>query len=93
MKAIIIEEARFTEFCELLDGYAEKLKSDPQNDTEYLTREVFKSHGIKLPVLPETASVISKDAWRAMVNEIHRKLHYQFVTWAQSHGASCTTRN
>lgn len=28
-------------------------------------------------------------AWNAAVDEAHRSLHYHFVKWAQSHGASC----
>jgi len=35
---------------------------------------------------------ISKPAWGAAINEVHRSMHYQFVTWAQSHGASCIKR-
>lgn len=32
---------------------------------------------------------ISKQAWGSAVTEIHRTMHYHFVLWAQSHGASC----
>lgn len=90
MKVILIEEARFTEFCDLLEGKAEKLKGDPGNNREFITRQVLEMHGFKLPVLPESASAISKELWNRTVEEIYRSFHYQFVQWAQSHGASCT---
>ena len=27
---------------------------------------------------------------KRMIEDVHRCLHYHFVKWAQSHGASCT---
>lgn len=32
---------------------------------------------------------ISPDAWHAACSEVHSTLHFYFVRWAQSHGASC----
>lgn len=31
----------------------------------------------------------SKQVWEAAVTEVYRSMNYHFVTWAQSHGASC----
>lgn len=30
-----------------------------------------------------------RSVWRAAVDEAHRSMHFHFVRWAQSHGASC----
>jgi len=30
--------------------------------------------------------------WRAALDEAHRRYHFHFVRWAQSHGASCVQR-
>lgn len=32
---------------------------------------------------------INPSVWNAAVEEVHRSMHYHFVKWAQSHGASC----
>ena len=34
----------------------------------------------------------SREMWTAAVNEAHRTMHYYFVRWAQSHGASCVPK-
>ncbi len=70
MKAIIIEEERFTEICDLMKLNAMELKDSNCNTPERLG--------------------FSKECWSAAINEVHRSMHYYFVTWAQSHGASCT---
>ena len=31
-----------------------------------------------------------KSLWHAALDEAHRRYHFHFVQWAQSHGASCT---
>lgn len=33
-----------------------------------------------------------QQAWNAAVDEVHRSMHFHFVRWAQSHGASCVPR-
>lgn len=68
MKAIIIEEERFGELCELLKLKAESVGNDSST--------------------PERCGW-ERQMWRAAVDEAHRTLHYHFVRWAQSHGASC----
>lgn len=30
-----------------------------------------------------------RNVWKAAVDEAHRNMHFHFVRWAQSHGASC----
>lgn len=30
--------------------------------------------------------------WRSALDEAHRRYHYHFVKWAQSHGASCVKK-
>lgn len=30
-----------------------------------------------------------KQVWKSAVDEAHRSMHFYFVRWAQSHGASC----
>lgn len=30
-----------------------------------------------------------RNLWRAAVDEAYRSMHFHFVRWAQSHGASC----
>lgn len=71
MRAIIIEEERFAEICELM-----------------------KAHALSLGENNRTAGVlqISDQAWKAAVDDIHRTMHFHFVRWAQSHGASCVPK-
>jgi hypothetical protein len=33
-----------------------------------------------------------KSMWRAALDEAHRRYHFHYVKWAQSHGASCARR-
>lgn len=77
MRAIIIEEERFTEVCDLMEARADKLaRRDGNTQAEY--------ERVRTGVTPE--------AWEAAVRQVHRMMHYEFVKWAQSHGASCTKR-
>ena len=32
---------------------------------------------------------IPENVWEIAMHEAHRKFHYEFVSWAQSHGARC----
>jgi len=47
-----------------------------------------KAMDLKLSPTPERLQM-SEQAWEAAVDEIHRSMHFHFVRWAQSHGASC----
>lgn len=71
MRAIIIEEERFTEICDLMKAEADSL-ANHSNTAERLN--------------------FDKGMWKSAVNEVHRSMHFYFVRWAQSHGASCTKR-
>ena len=33
-----------------------------------------------------------QDMWESAIAEARRQMHYEFVRWAQSHGASCVRR-
>jgi hypothetical protein len=33
---------------------------------------------------------IDDSTWQEAIRQVHRSMHYHFVKWAQSHGASCT---
>ncbi len=33
---------------------------------------------------------IDQSTWERAIRAVHRSMHYHFVVWAQSHGASCT---
>jgi hypothetical protein len=70
MKAIIIEEERFTEVLDLMKKAAMDAAKYPHDKPEYIPQ---------------------KD-WEAALESAHRAIHYTFVRWAQSHGASCTQR-
>lgn len=35
---------------------------------------------------------VTPEQWKTMTQQIYRMMHYEFVRWAQSHGASCTRR-
>lgn len=37
-------------------------------------------------------SRLTDEEWKYLLNDIHRNVHFHFVTWAQSHGASCVRR-
>lgn len=32
------------------------------------------------------------NVWKAALEEAHRRYHFEFVRWAQSHGASCVRK-
>jgi hypothetical protein len=70
MRAIIIEEERFAEVCELMEKAAIDAAKYPQHKPEDVTQE----------------------DWERALRSAHRAIHYTFVRWAQSHGASCTKR-
>ena len=69
MRAILIEEERFTEILDYM-----KLKC----------REIADG----VPPSPDVNQIV----WRSAVDMAHQAIHYHFVRWAQSHGASCTKR-
>ena len=71
MRAIIIEEDRFAEICDLMKFEAENI-AEHSNTAERLG--------------------IDKAVWKSATNEIHRSMHFHFVRWAQSHGASCVKK-
>ena len=71
MRAIIIEEERFTEILDFMELKAKEMAVE-SNEPERLG--------------------FDKDLWRIAVTDAHRLMHYHFVRWAQSHGASCTKR-
>jgi hypothetical protein len=64
MRAIIIEEERFDEICELMRSRVLESKSKPPLD-------------------------ITPAVWEKALEEAHRTINYEFVKWAQSHGARC----
>lgn len=66
MKAIIIEEERFTEICNLMKARA----------------ETAKYPGVRPDFLDERQ-------WQIALKAAHRAINFEFVRWAQSHGASC----
>lgn len=70
MKVILIEEARFTEVCDLMEQAVIKSAQYSQ----------YKPEGL------------SQEHWEHALKEAHAAIHYTFVRWAQSHGASCTYR-
>lgn len=70
MRAIIIEEERFTEILALLKARC----TDPGTFTEYDLNQLG----------------ISKAQGEMLLNSMFRTFNYEFVKWAQSHGASCT---
>ena len=69
MRAIIIEEERFTEICNLM-----KAEALATGNNGYLKQQTG----------------LTKDQIQFAADEIHRAIHFHFVRWAQSHGASCT---
>jgi len=71
MRAILIEEERFTEICDVMEAEAHKI-GDHSNTRDRLN--------------------IDPSVWKTACDEIHRSMHFHFVRWAQSHGASCTRR-
>lgn len=68
MRAILIEEERFTEITDILRTRA--------NEDAMIQR--IMRYG-----------VAEREA-KMIADEIHRSMHFYFVRWAQSHGASCT---
>lgn len=71
MRAIIIEEERFAEICELMRKAALEM---PENS--YLIQNTG----------------LTRDQVKFAADEMHRAMHFHFVRWAQSHGASCVSR-
>jgi len=88
MKAIITEEARFSEFLLLLDAKESKIKEEWM---EMLSIEVLERHGIKVTKggLPHE-NAIPKALVAAVVNQVRREMQYEFCQWAQAQGASLT---
>ena len=71
MRAIIIEEERFTEVLALMRSRALEQGS---NCWHHAIRERYK---------------ITDEEMRQLGEEMFRSINYEFVRWAQSHGASC----
>ena len=69
MRAILIEEERFTEILDFMTLKANEIAEDSST----MERLGF-----------------DKSLWSSAAREVHRMMHYHFVRWAQSHGASCT---
>jgi hypothetical protein len=65
MKVILIEEERFAEVTELMQGAANRVHMD--FGLTDLQKQIIKQ-------------------------DIYRAVHFEFVRWAQSHGASCVKR-
>jgi hypothetical protein len=72
MKAIIIEEDRFTDFTTALHLKKMEIGGPTDNTAERMGWD--------------------KQLWRAALDEAHRSYHYEFVRWAQSHGATCVRK-
>jgi hypothetical protein len=68
MKAILIEEERFAEICDLMRA---------ESKSEHMIERIKQQYGV-------TQSVAE-----GIADQIHRTMHFYFVRWAQSHGASC----
>jgi hypothetical protein len=53
--------------------------------------ELMKLESYKLKESNEAERLgIDKSIWEEAIRAVHRNMHYYFVRWAQSHGASCT---
>lgn len=70
MRAIIIEEDRFTDFTDAM-----KLKESDKRNDNIAERMAWPT-----------------DMWHAALDQARREMHFEFVRWAQSHGASCVKR-
>jgi hypothetical protein len=70
MRAIIIEEDRFTDLTDAL-----RLRERDACNTNTAER---------LGWPPEI--------WKEALNQARREMHFEFVRWAQSHGASCVRK-
>lgn len=58
-------------------------------------KEILDYMSLKAKEMGETSGEAERlgvpaDVWATAVHNAHRMMHYEFVTWAQSHGASCT---
>lgn len=71
MRAIIIEEDRFAEICDLMRTRA---------------MEVCKSGYL------QQQTNLTVDQLKMAADEMSRAVHFEFVRWAQSHGASCVRK-
>lgn len=56
--------------------------------------ELMKAKAAELADHSNTAERLGwdKQIWRSAVDEAHRAMHFHFVRWAQSHGASCVRK-
>lgn len=70
MRAIIIEEERFTEIVALLKAKC----TGP---------DCFTAHEANTLGIPQ-------EKLQPLLESMFRTFNYEFVRWAQSHGASCT---
>lgn len=70
MRAIIIEEDRFSDLLDALRLREMEMRTSPAAET----------------------LGISAQAWNAALSEARKQFHYEFVRWAQSHGASCVKK-
>jgi hypothetical protein len=73
MRAIIIEEDRFSEVTTLMREAASNAAR----------------HGSPIYGWPEGMSEQSR---QILADSVYRAIHFEFVRWAQSHGASCVKR-
>lgn len=56
----------------------------------YELRELLELESLKAP--KPSGLDVSQMTWDAAKREVHRTMNYQFVKWAQSHGADCINR-
>ena len=61
-----------------------------EEDRFFEIMELIELEAMKLKEsdIPERID-ISRQGWKSAITEVHRNMHYHFVLWAQSHGASC----
>lgn len=71
MRAIIIEEDRFTDLTDAL----RLAEQDKRGDNTAVR--------LGWPI----------DVWHAALDQARREMHFEFVRWAQSHGASCVRKS
>jgi len=51
--------------------------------------EMMKHKADELAKSENAPFSVPTQVWERAVKEAHRSMHYHFVKWAQSHGASC----
>ena len=55
--------------------------------------ELMKAKALEIKTSRTRSMIDAPQAvWDAVVSEVSRSIHYHFVQWAQSHGASCIRR-